>query len=215
MKKVNNKEKSDVYLPVIEGEESFYKSINNALKTTKHKYALENIISEYEKYKDVIMKKIIPTSIFSDEIYCFKTTYQRKNKVWREFEVFTDQSLKIFAESIIDSMLWNNDHLHAFFFPEIRGKTVFSHWYTPFEIGSSDVENDQFPILHTDEVLIGNIDYTKNPKLGFSFDFGDDHRFLVEFISKRKSTKKDDKDIFPKLIDQRGVSPEQYPDYED
>lgn len=51
-------------------------------------------------------------------------------------------------------------------------------------------------------------------KLGFIFDFGDGHEFRIEFKGVRPLISKEHREDFPKLIDQRGVGPEQYPRYE-
>lgn len=198
----------------ISGEKEFYVAINEAIKTSSHKHALENIIAEYKKYKQFMVENISPIKVFSNNIYTFKIIYQLKKKVWREFEIFGNQNLEELAVAIIDSMNWDNDHLHAFWFPEVRGKSIFSHWYTSFSIGSEGYDNDQFPTLCDFDVPVASIDYVKHPKLGFSFDFGDDHRFLMMYKSVRPAEKNDYRNNFPKLIDQRGVGPEQYSEFE-
>ena len=196
-------------MPEIKGEKDFYRSIRKALETTTHKRELLDIIKEFEAYKKHMTENLLPSQVPSDKIFSFRFTYQLKKKVWKEIDVFGDQTLELLAEVVIEEMGWTNDHLHAFFFPEkMRGSA--RRWYTSLEIGSSGVDNDQYPIFHTDEVLVSSIDYAKYPKLGFVYDFGDDNRFLMEFNGVRKIGKHDDRDIFPKVVDQRGVAPEQY-----
>ena len=212
--KINYMKKEKIHKPKIDGEKEFYTAINNAMKTSNHKDALKDIIDEYEKYKKFMEKNTISITVPQDKIYTFKLTYQLKKQVWRELEIFGDQTLEELAELVIDSMDWDNDHLHAFWFPEIKGKSILSYWYTLYSIGSEGYSNDQFPELYDFDVPIASIDYSKNPKLGFAFDFGDDHRFLMEYKSVRPADKKDTRDNFPKLIDQRGVGPEQYPEFE-
>ena len=63
-------------------------------------------------------------------------------------------------------------------------------------------------------MLVASIDYHKHPKIGFVFDFGDDHRFLMEYKGTRIADTKDTKKNFPKVVDERGTPPEQYPNYE-
>jgi hypothetical protein len=199
----------------IVGEEDFYDSINEAIKTTRHKGSLLMIIKEFEKYKEFMLENIAPAAAPVEKIFTFKFTYQLMPKVWKEVEIYGDQTLETLAGFIIEEMNWWNDHAHAYFFGEKHGKVIFSHWYTLFEIGSSGLEHDQYPIIHTDEVLVSSIDYEKQPKLGFVFDFGDDHRFLMEYKGSRLPVKQDDWNAFPRLTDQRGVAPEQYPNYID
>lgn len=106
-------------------------------------------------------------------------------------------------------MGWDNDHLHAFFFKAKEGRGV-SYWYNSFEIGSPFLEDDQHPTLHTNEILVASIDYTKHQKMGFVFDFGDNHRFFMEYKNVRGVNEDEDIVDFPKVIDQRGVPPVQY-----
>ena len=208
IKKQNRKS----YKPEINGENGFYVAINKSLKTTRHREALLAIVKEFELYKQFMSENLISTQIPSDKVFMFRFVYQLKKNVWKEIEICGDQSLEILAAYLIESMGWDNDHLSAFFFPEKRKDGIW-RWYTLYEIGSDGVDNDQYPILHTDEVLVSSIDYDKHSKLGFVFDFGDDHRFMVGYKGVRDITKNDKKENFPNVTDQRGVPPEQYTDH--
>ena len=54
-------------------------------------------------------------------------------------------------------------------------------------------EDDPHPTYKTDEISIQDVDYNKLPKLDFIFDFGDGHRFDIEFKGNR-ALKKNEKD---------------------
>lgn len=206
------RQKTKLYKPEIQGEEDFYNSINKAIKTSEHKDALMDIVKEYEIYKKCIQENIVASIIPSNKIFKFKFTYQLKKNVWKDIEIFGEQTLEELAEYIIDEMGWDNDHLHAFFFPR-KESDGLRYWYNLFEIGSDGVDNDQYPILHSNEVLVSSLVYLKHPKIGFVFDFGDDHRFMMEYKGMRKASGIDEKISFPRITDQQGVGPEQYPDY--
>lgn len=205
--------RTKTYHPEVNNEKSFYDAIHRSLKTSEHKDALLEIVKEFEQYKKFMSENLIPANLPSNKIFLFRFTYQLKKNVWKDVEIYGDQTLEFLATFVIDEMGWNNDHLHAFFFGEKRGKVVFSHWYTPYEIGSEGMDNDQYPILHTNEVFVSSVDFSKHPKLGFVFDFGDDHRFMMEYKGMRDAHTIDTKESFPRVTDQRGVGPEQYPDY--
>jgi hypothetical protein len=200
-----------LYAPKINGEKGFYAAINRALKTTKHRDALLEIIKEFEGYKKFMSENLVSATAAPNRIFTFRFAYQLKKNVWKDIEVRGDQSLAELAEYLIGAMGWDDDHLDAFFFPEKRRDGIW-RWYTMYEIGSDGVDNDQYPILHTDEVPVACVDYRKNPELGFAFDFGDDHRFMVEYRGTRDAGKKEKRSDFPKVIDQRGIPPKQYPD---
>ena len=147
-------------------------------------------------------------------MYSFKVNYLLKKPVWREFEICGCQKFDELAEAITDSMRWYHDHLHAFSFSDAKQK----HWqFTLSRLAffSPDCDDDPHPTYKSDKVKIENIDYKKNPKLRFEFDFGDGHLFDVNFISLRPMKKNEVVDEFPKLIDQQGVAPEQYPFYDE
>jgi len=210
MKTKIKKLKGKLYKPEVKGEKDFYDSINKAMKTSEHKDGLLEIIRDFETYKKEMQDNMIVSILSSDEIYSFRFTYQLKKNVWKDIEALGDQTLEELAEFLIEKMDWNNDHLHAFFFPRKEWDGL-RYWYNLCEIGSEGVDNDQYPTLHTDEVFVSSIDYKKHLKLGFVFDFGDDHRFMMELKGKRIANKQDKKADFPRTIDQRGVGPEQYP----
>lgn len=206
-------QKTKTYKPEIYGEKDFYTSIHKAMETSAHKDALTDIIKEFEEYKEYMQNNLVTSTTPSGQISQFRFIYQLKENVWKDIEICGDQTLEELAEYIIGSMGWDNDHLHAFFFPE-KEKGEDRYWYNLHEIGSEGADNDQYPILHTAEVLVSSIDYKKHPHIGFVFDFGDDHRFMMEYMGTRESSPADKKLSFPGITDQCGVGPEQYPNYE-
>ena len=193
-------------------EGNFYESINRAISDGQHVDYLKEVIKKYEEYKKEF-EEIFNSKGSSDSVYKFHVTYLLKKPIWRDVELFGKQTFLDLAEKIIDSMGWDNDHMHGFEIPEKKRKP------DPFLTGSCnaffapDWEDDPHPTYKTDEVCIQDIDYSKMPKLDFIFDFGDGHRFDIEFKGSRASKKKEKKGDFPKVTDQRGVGPEQYPEY--
>ena len=205
-------------IPVIAGEKEFYTSVNKAVAEKQHVSELKDIIKTYENYKAVmveVFKDLDSADKALDEIFTFRVNYLLKKPVWREFEVEGFQTFNELTESIIDSMGWANDHLHAFYFPEKRNGRVFQYAYSPYSINASGFEDEQYPTYKTDKIWIASVDYEKNSKMKFVFDFGDGHLFDIVYLGKRATTKKDNLEMFPKIIEQRGVGPEQYPEYDE
>lgn len=201
--------KSHTQLPVLD-EGDFYDSINKAISEKRHVEQLRGYLKEFEQYKKIFTEAFIPMDTHNPEVFTFRVVYELKHPVWRIFEVLGNQTFNDLAEAIIESMNWDNDHLHEFSLPEKRGKALW-YSYSPYSIGAQGLEDDSHPTYKTDMVCIAHINYEKYPKLGFVFDFGDGHRFSVLFKGKRPLKRTDDVDIMPLLIDQRGVGPEQYP----
>jgi len=194
-------------------EGDFQKSINQAIDADRHVKYLEEVLKKYDSYKKTF-EEIFTSGNPEKQIYKFKVTYLRKKLVWRDIEITGEQTFLDLTEKIIDSMGWLNDHMHGFDIPGTEREP------DPLMTGSSksffapEWENDPHPFYKTDDIRICDINYDKLPKLDFMFDYGAGHAFHVKFKSSRTVNKKEKKRDFPKVVDRRGVSPEQYPDYE-
>ena len=203
-------------LPAIE-EDGFLESINKTIKENHDIDAdyLRRSLKQYGKYKSVFENVLIPLQVADcRRVFTFRVNYLLRNPVWRVFELHGCETLEEFAEAIIDSMGWANDHLHGFFVPESRGKMKY-YAYTENGIYAPGMEDNPFPTFKSDQVRIPNINYEKYPKLGFVFDFGDGHRFDIVWKETREDSKGHNDEDMPRLVDQRGVGPEQYPDVEE
>lgn len=195
------KNNSQTRIPKIQ-EGDFYKVINQAIAENRHTSYLKRVILESSFSKDNQ----------TDDIYLFRANYLLKRPVWRNFEIHGEQTFEELADILISSMNWMNDHCHGFEFPEYdsNNKRSFTMKYTFYNEGWED---DPHPTFKSNQIRICDIDYKKNPKLRFMFDFGDGHEFDIEFKRNRKTTNEESKRNFPQIIDQRGIGPKQYPNY--
>jgi hypothetical protein len=193
-------------------EGDFYKIINHAISEGRHVDYLREVLKKYEEYKSEFEKNFTEENP-KNTVYKFRVNYLLKRLVWREIELFGNQTFEDLAETIIDSMGWDNDHMHGFEFSGLdkRPDTLFTGSTIAFF--ASGWEDDPHPTFKFNKIHICDIDYVKQPKLEFTFDFGDGHRFDIEFKGIRKIAKNKMKNKFPCIIDQRGVGPEQYPNY--
>ena len=190
-------------------EGDFKQSINRAINKGNHVDYLKNVLKDFDDYEKFFL------NVFTDKnpphsVYSFKVNYLLKKPVWREFEICGVQEFDLFAEAITDSMEWYNDHMHGFSFPDSKQ----NHWQLnilPYTFYAPGWEDDPFPTYKSDQIRIENLDYKKFPKLRFEFDYGDGHLFDIEYLNIRPMEENEVVDEFPKVIDQRGVAPEQYP----
>lgn len=198
-------------LPILE-EKDFYAAINKAITEHTRVDQLKMYIGEFEKYKKVFTSVMVPVDPkFLPEVFVFRVEYELKHPVWRIFETLGNQTLDDFARAIIESMNWDNDHMHGFCLPEKHGKSLW-YSYSPYQIYAPGWEDDPHPFYTTDNVFVAHLNYEKCPQLGFVFDFGDGHRFRIKYSGKRRWEDGDEPNEMPRLIDQRGVGPEQYRD---
>lgn len=198
-------------LPQIQ-ESNFVEAINKSIKKGQHVDQLKEFLLDYEKYQKVF------SDVFSDKnplnaIYIFRVTLLCDRPVWRDIAISGKDTFCDLADTIIEWMDWDNDHMHAFSLKKVAG--VNQNRYTQYSFYAPGWEDDPHPTYKTDEIKIANLDYEKHPKLNFVFDFGDGHEFDIELKKiDEKSKAKDFREPLPTCIDQRGVAPIQYPDYE-
>jgi len=203
-------------IPKIEEKEliDFEKTIEKCLENKEymHKSELKQIKKDFEKYVGVMQ------DAFTDKqelfnIYTFRVQYKfSKKTVWRDIECLGRNNFCELAEYILLAMDWENDHMHGFSLMKVNGKA--QQPYTEFSIYAPGWEDDQYPSFKTDKIMICQLDYAKHPKLNFVFDFGDGFEFFIIFKGQRKARQKELQQEFPMLVDQRGVSPPQYRDFD-
>lgn len=198
-------------LPIID-EGNFQKSIGEAIQAKRHVSFLKQVLIDYEEYKRVFSEIFLSQNL-SRTIYVFRFNYLDKHPVWRDIAILSNHTFGDLADTLVESMDWDNDHMHGFSPKKFDGKTLGR--YTPFSIYSSGWEDDPHPTFKTNQVKIAHIDFQKYPKWNFVFDFGAGHEFDVELRSiNYKSVGKELDKSLPTCINQRGVAPLQYPEYD-
>lgn len=195
---------------IIEG--NFQEVINEVIQEGRHVEYLKNALKEYEQYKKVFSLALTDKNP-PNSVYLFRVTYLSKENVWRDIAIFGSRTFEDLAEAIIDSMDWDNDHMHGFSLPDKQKKDYLYH--TKFTFFAEGWEDDPYPTYKSNQIKICNINYDIYPKLRFEFDFGDSHMFEVHLKEMRKPLKGEKIKTLPKLLDQRVVAPEQYPGYEE
>lgn len=199
-------------IPIVK-EGDFQKVIGEAFSKKRHVSYLKKVLKDFELYKKTF-DQVFASDNSSDEIYLFRFKYVDKHLLWRDIAIYGWQTLCNLAETLIESLGWDNDHMHGFSLKKYENKPL--NRYNNFSIYSPGWEDDPHPTFKTNEIEIANIDWTKYPKWNFVFDFGDSHEFDVEIKPfNPKSIDKDWCQALPLCIDQRGVAPIQYPPCDD
>ena len=206
--------KSKPVSPRIDSED-FRGSITAAIKEGDHAEYLQRVLEEYEWYC-AEFAKAFSSNQPHDAVYTFHIVYKLKKGVTRNIEILGTQTFEKLARAIVKSMGWSYDHMHSFTIVGPKRKPHDSLIVQPaqLEFFAPHWEDDPYPTYKSDGIRIFQIDYKKFTKLEFIFDFGDGHRFDIKFYGLRERTQDDVKKKFPLLTDQRGVGPEQYPDYD-
>ncbi len=167
---------------------------------------IDSVISDLESYIEEIKevsKPFIPAPIDKSQTIIFKVMLKYRKGTWRKIEMKASQTLEELHEAIQDAIGWGNDHLYSFFMDnKFNSRKPDAEFTCPYEPEGRK----------TVDIAVGAFAFKKGQKFAYLFDFGDDHRFEIEVIDFGKVEKGKE---YPILLESKGKSPEQYPDFED
>jgi len=139
-------------------------------------------------------------------VYQFKVSASRRRDLYRTIAIGPNNTLEDLHFAIQEALDWDADHLYSFF---LSGKV----WdrdteYTQLDHGLM-LEYGLPRSRDTRRARIRDFGLRPGANILYLFDYGDKHIFTVELLSKRRQVVKAE---LPVVIDQRGKSPQQYPD---
>ncbi len=143
--------------------------------------------------------------------YIFKTNLLENKNIFREIEIAETASLYKLAEAIVGAYDFYFDHCFGFF-SKITENDYFNseRKYELFtDVEDKDVEPTGAESVKKTKVL--NVWQKPGDKMMFLFDYGDNWQFVIEL---KDFGVKDAKKKYPKVLDRKGKSPEQYPECE-
>lgn len=154
-------------------------------------------------------------SEISHRVYVFKVALAGRKTVWRWIAVRASQTLDHLHEAIFDAFDRYDEHLYSFYFPKpgtkgrnrLRDAVEYSRPYMqeePDPFGEAP-RNAAKAKLTTLGLKPGQV-------FLYLFDFGDQwwHQITVEQIEAEL-----EKGNYPRVLQQHGQSPPQYPDVDD
>ncbi len=139
----------------------------------------------------------LPEPEVRDGLYYFKVSL---GKVWRRIAIPSKLTLFDLSRAIQQAVKFDDDHLHMFTYRNQVGlKIEVNHPY------SEDLPS-------TDEVTLGELPLGPGDVMEYIFDFGTWWKFKVDLERIDPPNSKIKK---PKLLEQHGKAPEQYPSWDD
>ena len=191
-------------------DKEYLKNIKKWISRGRHPKELKEFLKEYADYRRVLDPLFSRYHNPTNNIFKFLVSFDYPKKITRVIEIHGRQSFNQLAKTIIKSMNWFNDHMHGFSLTTVDKDVMFDpnhySWFAPYW------EDEPHPYIHTDKVKIYHFDFEKHPKLDMTFDYGDNHHFLIEFKDKRILKPKEKQSNFPKIIKTEGKAIAQYPD---
>ncbi len=145
-----------------------------------------------------------------------KVALAYSKKIWRNIAIQDGHTLHDLHNIIFEAFDRDDEHMYSFFFPH-SGKKLnprkirqSSDEYThPYACEDREMFDSGSEAHDASAVTIESLDLTEGQVFYYLFDFGDEwwHEITVEKID---GTADDEK--YPRIIERKGDSPEQYPD---
>ena len=157
-----------------------------------------SLFSVLQPYFPLLKNQLtLPLPAKREGVFTFKVSL---GKIWRRIAIPSGLTLYDLSLAILDSVEFDNDHLHQFTYRNQIGRQVM--------IEHSYCEED----LSTEEVGLSDISLQVGESMKYLFDFGDCWEFNValESFDPVKSRRK--KAV---LLESHGKAPEQYPSWDD
>ena len=149
-------------------------------------------------------------------VYTFKVALKGRKGIRRRIEIRGNQTLDDLHEAIFDAFDRGDEHLYSFYFapPGSRGRArirdaiEYTHPYTldgPDPFGDDTRHNAA-------KARIDALKLRPGRKFEYLFDFGDSwwHEITVEHTDGAAQPGR-----YPRIIESRGKSPPQYPDFDE
>ena len=139
----------------------------------------------------------LPEDEFQTGVYVFKVSLGR---IWRRIAVPAEMDLDSLANTILDTVAFDRDHLYNF--------TYRNRFGTPVDVNHPYMEEG----ASTDDVLVGDLPLSAGQRMTFLYDFGDCWEFDVK-LERIEAV-----DAFPLLggavvLEKHGQAPDQYRDW--
>jgi hypothetical protein len=147
-------------------------------------------------------------------VFIFKVALAGRKSIWRKIAVKGNQTLDDLHGVIFDAFDRYDDHLYSFFFPLKAGKITprnIYHESTEYtsphtlEFGGDDGQKDAA------KAKFISLKLKKKQVFYYLFDFGDE---WWREITGEEVDAKEEKRKYPCIIEKKGNSPPQYPDYD-
>ena len=175
---------------------------NDKSKRSRIDAVTEDLKKYIEEIK-AISKPFVPAPIDKKQTIIFTVKFKYRKSTWRTIELKASQTLEDLHDAIQDALDWDDDHLYSFYMDnKFYSKDPDAEFTCPYEPEGRK----------TADIEAGAFAFRKGQKFAYLFDFGDDHRFEIEVIDFGEVEKGKK---YPVLLDSKGDSPEQYPDWEE
>lgn len=132
------------------------------------------------------------------QTFTVKVTYRGDPDAWFVIELRADQTLDHLHAAILDAVDFDSDHLYSFY---LSGRA----W-------DEDTEYAPQKARYSSRTHLSELRLRLKQRWLYLFDYGDQHEFDVQLIAANPDQPRG---AYPRLIEQHGQMPPQYPGEED
>jgi hypothetical protein len=153
--------------------------------------------------------------------FIFKVKLKHDRRIWRKVEALGSQTLDDLHLAIQEAYGFDGDHLYSYFMSGKAWDLSDYEYHHPDAAPQTPIEERMRtmmakirgrypePRLPATDVSIQSLNFKPKQKFLYLFDYGDEWQFEVEFVIEGAS----EEVRYPRIIDLRGESPQQYADY--
>ena len=134
--------------------------------------------------------------------FSFRVSLTDSPDVWRVVQLRGDQTLEDLHEAICDAFEWDADHLWAFFMNN-------RFWDPKEEYGPPEVGEGAGDATET---ALESVSLEQGQEFCYIFDFGDEWRHDIRV---EKAGLPPDGGEYPRIVEEHGAAPQQYPDLDE
>jgi hypothetical protein len=155
--------------------------------------------------------------------FIFKVKLKHDKRVWRKIEILGSQTLDDLHKAIQEAYGFDDDHLYSYFMSGKAWDHSDFEYYHPDAAPRTPIDKKMRtlmsmirgsypePRLPATKMRVQSLNLKPKRKFLYLFDYGDQWQFEVEFIKEGTS----EKTHYPRIIDLRRESPQQYTDWDE
>ncbi len=149
-------------------------------------------------------------------VYLFKVALMHNKRIYRNIEMFENQTLADLHEAIFDAFDRYEEHLYSFFLTRKATKSTGTIYDSPEYTHPMAIQQDPGigfkKQYNAEKSSVNKLGLKEKDKVYYLFDFGDDWWHEVTLL---KITEALDSNEYPNIVKIVGESPPQYSDYEE
>ena len=143
------------------------------------------------------------------QLYILKVALMDAKSIWRKIAIREDQTLDDLHEAIFVAFDRYDEHLYSFYTPLQKTKSIRKIYESPEYTVPMAI--DKYRSKNAKKTTLNALQLKPKQVFYYIFDFGDCwwHEITVDSIQPA------DKKRYPRIVDFKGESPPQYPDYDE